>query len=58
MSDEKEIEVTEAMMEAGASVIFATDGVAPLGIFFSGHDLASEVFQAMWRCRNLERPEK
>lgn len=49
----KEIEVTPEMADAGANVIFQTDGVAPLGVFFSGPDLAEKVYRAM-ECVRLQ----
>lgn len=45
----REVTVTDEMAEVGASVMLAEPGVAPLGVFFSGADLARKVYEAMRR---------
>ena len=50
-----EIEVTPEMAEIGSSIIFQAPGVAPCGVFFSGEDLATEVYRAMEHHRRLKR---
>ena len=54
-----EIDVTEAMIEAGTEVILTDLGGAELGGLFSASDLASRVYRAMERSRleaTCERP--
>lgn len=45
------IEVTDEMIEAGVTVIFAENGIGQEGIWFSGADLAERVYLAMEHCR-------
>ena len=47
MTPGNELEVTPAMIEAGAEAIMGRVGGADLGGYFSPLDLAGEVFRAM-----------
>lgn len=50
-----EIEVTPAMIEAGADVIVSCHGVGECGIWFPVRELAEKVFLAMAHARVLRR---
>ena len=55
--EKPEVEITEDMIEAGASAICAEPGAGPCGLGFSPPEMAKKVYQAMEARRREARDQ-